>query len=114
MSERRPIDDLKDGFSLIFRAARGMAKDIQPDKVDHAMNTGAKELVRVINTVGRALGAELEKNFGGQDQPPKRGSAPPPAGGPPPDAPRATAQEPAKDAPKDRASGGMGPGPDGG
>lgn len=64
MTERKPSDDLKEGLGLLFRAARGMAKDVTPEKAEKLMHDGGIELVRVLNTVGRAIGTELEKSFG--------------------------------------------------
>jgi hypothetical protein len=81
MTERKPVDDLKEGLGLLFRAARGIAKDVTPEVAEQKVADGARELVRIVNDVGRAIGGELEKSFG---------STPPPAAKPPSDAPAAT------------------------
>jgi hypothetical protein len=68
MGDRKPSDDLKEGLFLLFRAARGMAKDVDTSKVEQAVSGGAKELVRVINNVGKTLSTELEKTFGDDEK----------------------------------------------
>ena len=74
MTERKPSDDLKEGLSLLFRAARGAAqevsKEIDVNKVEQAINTGARELARAIENVGKSLNSELEKNFQKEEQGP--------------------------------------------
>ncbi len=77
MTERKPSDDLKEGLSLLFRAARGAAQEVSREidvtKVEQAINTGARELARAIENVGKSLNSELEKNF----QKEERGPTPP-------------------------------------
>lgn len=70
MSERKPSDDLKEGLGLLFRAARGLAKEATPETAERAVSDGARELVRIVNDVGRAIGTELEKSFGGAPKAP--------------------------------------------
>ena len=72
MGDRKPSDDLKEGLFLLFRAARGMARDLDTSKVEKTVSEtvsgGAKELVRVINNVGKTLSNELEKTFGDEQE----------------------------------------------
>jgi hypothetical protein len=94
MTDRKPSDDLKEGLFLLFRAARGAAqevsKEIDATKVEKAINTGARELARAIENVGKSLSSELEKTFQDKDSPPDPSSpkAPtpddPPRDDPPP------------------------------
>jgi hypothetical protein len=80
MTDRKPSDDLKEGLFLLFRAARGAAqevsKEIDATKVEKAINTGARELARAIENVGKSLSSELEKTFQDKDAPPQN---PPPS-----------------------------------
>ena len=81
MAERKPSDDLKDGLFLLFKAARGAAKEFdttrieksigsQAKKVEKTVESGVRELGRVIGNVGKTLGNELEKTFSDRDSPP--------------------------------------------
>ena len=85
MSDRKPADDLKDGLGLLFRAARGFAREVAKDditeKAEKTIQDGMTEVVRAINSVGKTIGSELEKNFGGgsSKDPPSRGADGPPA-----------------------------------
>jgi hypothetical protein len=77
MTDRKPSDDLKEGLSLLFRAARGAAKEVSKEldtaKVEQAINTGARELARTIENVGKSLSNELDKTF--KDQGPDKDEA---------------------------------------
>ncbi|WP_437812100.1 hypothetical protein [Sorangium sp. So ce1078] len=78
-----PKEDLKQGLSLLWRAARKTAVDLRKDldrtSVGKAIDDAGRELVRAASNVVGRLGAELSK-------------------GPPPEPPR-----------EDRAEGGAGP-----
>lgn len=101
MSDRKPTDDLKEGLGLLFRAARGLAKEATPETAEKAVSDGARELLRIVNDVGRAIGSELGKSFGGASvvgapkgdvadaKPPVEANPPPGAAAPapPPDSP---------------------------
>ncbi len=63
MTDRTPKDDLKEGLGLLFRAAKGIAKDVSADKAEKAMYDGGNELVRVLSKVGKTVGDELSKAF---------------------------------------------------
>lgn len=63
MTDRTPKDDLKDGLGLLFRAAKGVAKDLTPEKAEKVMYEGGNELVRVLSKVGKTMGDELSKAF---------------------------------------------------
>jgi hypothetical protein len=91
MTERKPVDDLKEGFGLLFRAARGIAKEVTPEVAEQKVADGARELVRIVNDVGRAIGTELEKSFGTPASPEAKGpdhsATATPADAPPPTPP---------------------------
>jgi hypothetical protein len=73
MADRKPTDDLREGLFLLYRAAKGVAKEaareIDATKVEKAVNEGATELARVVTTIGKTLGSELEKTFSHRDEP---------------------------------------------
>lgn len=73
----KPVDDLKAGLGLLFRAAKGAVDKLPTDKIEGAVKDGAKEVGRAFETVAN----ELDKAFSRAT-----GSAPPPPeGGPPPE-----------------------------
>jgi hypothetical protein len=88
MADRKPTDDLREGLFLLYRAARGaakgVAKEIDASRVEKAVNEGASELARVVTTIGKTLGSELEKTFSSRDDP---GHHKPDDQGPPPGSP---------------------------
>lgn len=73
----KPIDDLKEGLGLLFRAAKGAVDKLPTGKIEEVAQDAAKEVTRAFES----LGSELEKAFGGT--PTKKSDAPP---APPPDA----------------------------
>jgi hypothetical protein len=66
-----PVDDLKQGLGLLFRAAKGAVEKIPTDKVEDVAKDAAKEVARAFETIGH----EVEKVIA----PNKKSSAPPPA-----------------------------------
>jgi len=73
-----PVDDLKQGLGLLFRAAKGAVEKLPTDKVEDVAKDAAKEVARAFETIGQ----EVEKVIA----PNKKSSQPPPAD--------ATAQQP--------------------
>jgi hypothetical protein len=62
MSEdRKPSDDLREGLSLIFRAAKSAAKQIDVAKIDKTLDKAFTQVTRVVSTVGRAVGEEVNR-----------------------------------------------------
>lgn len=59
--DRKPSEDLKEGLSLLFRAARGVAKQVDVSKIDKTLDKAFTEVVRVAGTVGRVVGDELNR-----------------------------------------------------
>jgi hypothetical protein len=55
----KPVDDLKQGLNLLFRAAKGAVEKIPTDKIEGAVKDGAKEVGRAFETVAN----ELDKAF---------------------------------------------------
>ena len=84
----KPVDDLKAGLNLLFRAAKGAVDKIPTDKIEGAVKDGAKEVGKAFESVA----TELDKAFTNVTGRP--GSAPPPNA--PPAATAAEAEEAAK------------------
>ena len=93
----KPIDDLKEGFGLLFRAAKGAVEAIPTDKIEGVTNKiekvgkdAAKEVGRAFESIGSEVDKLIHQAKPGS-QPPPQGAAPPAAHATPP------ATEPAKD-----------------
>jgi hypothetical protein len=56
----KPIEDLKQGLGLIFKAAKGAVEKLPTDKVEGVAKDAAKEIHRAFETVGN----EIDKAFG--------------------------------------------------
>lgn len=56
----KPVDDLKEGLGLLFRAAKGAVERLPTGKIEHA----AKDAVREVGRAFESLGTELEKVVG--------------------------------------------------
>ena len=67
-----PVDDLKQGLGLLFRAAKGAVEKLPTDKVEDVAKDAAKEVARAFETIGQ----EVEKVISPAG---KKGSQPPPA-----------------------------------
>ncbi len=65
----KPVDDLKEGLGLLFRAAKGAVEKLPTDKVENV----AKDAVKEVSRAFESLGNEIDKAFG------KSGSQPPAA-----------------------------------
>jgi hypothetical protein len=61
MTERKPSEDVKEGFGLLFRAAKNWGRGLTPEKIEATFETGAREVVKAVTTVGKAVSTELEK-----------------------------------------------------
>ena len=81
----RPVDDLKEGLGLLFRAAKGAVERLPTDKLEDV----AKDAVKEVGRAFESIGTEIEKVVGkvsGSPSPqpppaPPTGYAPPPAEG---------------------------------
>ncbi|XXX76284.1 hypothetical protein WMF30_52400 [Sorangium sp. So ce134] len=85
-----PKEDLKQGLSLLWRAARRTAVDLRKDldrtSVGKAIDDAGRELVRAATNVVGRIGAELSK---GPSPEPPREERPEGGGGEGPEAPAA-------------------------
>jgi hypothetical protein len=77
-----PIDDVRKGLGLLFRAAKTTVEKLPTKDLEEAVVTSAREVGRAIENVGKTIEREV---FGGKD----RGVHEPPAD-----------EKPADDAPK--------------
>jgi hypothetical protein len=86
----KPVEDLKEGLGLLFRAAKGAVEGatnkLQTDKIEDVAKDAVKEVSRAVESVGN----EIEKVVGRVtgSQPP---AGPPPTGNAPPTQPPAAA-----------------------
>jgi hypothetical protein len=86
-----PVEDLKTGLGLLFRAAKTAVDEFPSDRLEEAVKTGAREVSRAIETVTGAIEQEVlgrKKS----SPPPGAGSGPaanPPAAAPPAEPPAA-------------------------
>jgi hypothetical protein len=83
----KPVDDLKEGLNLLFRAAKGAVEKLPTDKLEDVAKDAAKEVSRAFESIGN----EIDKAFGKTT-----GSAPPPQGHAPPP-PEAKSDDKAKE-----------------
>ncbi len=74
----KPLDDLKNGLGLLFRAAKGavetVADKVPTEKIENAATDAVKEVGRAMETVG----AEIEKAIGSVTGSKPAEPAPPP------------------------------------
>jgi hypothetical protein len=84
-----PVDDLKKGLGLLYRAAKNAVDEIPTGKIEEAVKTGAREVGRAIENVTGVIDEQIFQN--------KPRSKPPTA--PPPAPPAATDAPAAPEAP---------------
>ncbi|HQP38334.1 MAG TPA: hypothetical protein PLI95_24285 [Polyangiaceae bacterium] len=53
--ERKPTEDLKEGLSLIFRAAKTAAKQVDVNKIDKELDKAFTQAGRLATRVGHAV-----------------------------------------------------------
>jgi hypothetical protein len=93
MSDKpKPVDDLKEGLGLIFRAAKGAVESLPTGKIEGVAKDAAKEVGRAFES----LGNEIEKVITG-----KTGAPPPPPPAAPPVDAAAPPAPPPPEPPKD-------------
>ena len=54
-----PVDDLKKGLGLLFRAARTAVDELPTGKLEEAVKNGAREVGRAIENVTQTIDKEL-------------------------------------------------------
>ena len=105
----KPVDDLKQGLGLLFRAAKGAIDKIPTDKFENAVKESAKEVGKAVETVAGQIDDAFTKVTTGS-QPPARDAGHPPGSNPNPPEPttaegiaQAKAQQDAEEAKKKEA-----------
>jgi hypothetical protein len=96
--KHEPLDDLKEGLGLLYRAAKGAVEQLPTEKVEVVAKDAVKEVGRALETIH----GELDKAFkqvAENVSSVKAGSQPPAAAPPPPPADGAAAAEAKKDEP---------------
>ena len=82
--ERKPSEDLLEGLSLIFRAAKKAAKQVDVSKIDKGLDKAVSQASRVATTVGRAVSDEINRMAASpppwQSKPSEEGENAPPEG----------------------------------
>jgi len=78
-----PIEDIRAGLGLLFRAAKTAVDELPTDKIEEAVKEGAREVGRALGTVGDVFD---EKVLGKKPKHPAPGPTPSPGGQPPPSA----------------------------
>ena len=71
----KPVDDLKQGLNLLFRAAKGAVDKIPTDKIEGAFKDGAKEVGKAFESVAHEVDKVYSKATG--SQPPTTDAQPP-------------------------------------
>ena len=75
-----PIEDIRKGLGLLFRAAKTAVDDFPTGKLEEVVKDGAREVSRAIENVT----ATIEKEVLGKRRPSNPPSAPPTPGAAPP------------------------------
>lgn len=60
--KRKPVDDLKQGLNLLFRAAKGAVDKIPTSKIEAAIKDGAKEVGQAFESVANEVDRVLQKS----------------------------------------------------
>lgn len=77
----KPLDDLKQGLGLLFRAAKGAAQSLPTEKIEEVVKDGAKEVGRAFESIGNEIDKAWTKATGSQPPPAPEASAAPDQGG---------------------------------
>lgn len=91
-----PVDDLKQGLGLLFRAAKGAVEKIPTEKVEDVAKDAAKEVARAFETIGHEVERVIAPNKKGSQPPPNDGSAQDKPGSTPPTGEAKPPEEPSK------------------
>lgn len=62
----KPIEDLKEGLGLLFRAAKGAVEKLPTDKVEDVAKDAVKEVGRAFETIGGELDKMWNKATGSE------------------------------------------------
>jgi hypothetical protein len=83
----KPVEDLKEGLGLLFRAAKGAVESLPTDKIEGVAKDAAKEVGRAFESIGSEVDKLIHPNKAGtqppQAAPPNASASTPNAGAPP-------------------------------
>ncbi|MBX3186592.1 MAG: hypothetical protein KF819_06240 [Labilithrix sp.] len=71
----KPVDDLKQGLGLLFKAAKGAVEKLPTDKIEDVVKDGAKEVGKAFESVANEIDKVFNKATGAP--PPPEASAKP-------------------------------------
>jgi hypothetical protein len=94
----KPVDDLKEGLGLLFRAAKGAVEKLPTDKIEHVakdIEGVAKDAAKEVGRAFESLGNEIDKALGRSGSSAPQPPPPAPEAAAPPEPP--TAEEPKKE-----------------
>ena len=74
----KPVDDLKQGLGLLFRAAKGAVEALPTDKLEDVAKDAAKEVARAFESIGTEVEKVVGRVTGSQPPPPPHGTPPAP------------------------------------
>src|SRR5260221_8900379 len=60
----KPVEDLREGLGLLWRAAKGAAEKVPVEKVEDVAKDAAKEMGRAVETIGDEVGKLWNKATG--------------------------------------------------
>lgn len=81
----KPVDDLKEGLNLLFRAAKGAVEQIpRPEKLEGVAKDAAKEVSRAFESIGQEIEKVVKSATGSQAPPPNAQQQTPPTEAEPP------------------------------
>ncbi|MDP8999577.1 MAG: hypothetical protein M3O46_05640 [Myxococcota bacterium] len=72
-----PLQDVRKGLGLLFRAARSAVERLPKGGVEEVVVTSAREVGRAIENVASAIEREVFGRKGGPSQPPREGGQAP-------------------------------------
>lgn len=70
-----PIEDVRKGLGLLFRAARTAVQKLPTDKLEEAVMSGAKEVGRAMESVAHTIEKEVTKRAAPSASPPTAATA---------------------------------------
>ena len=64
--DKKPLDDLKEGLGLIFKAAKGAVEKLPTDKAETFAKDAVKDLGKVFDSLGNEVDKAWQKATGSQ------------------------------------------------
>lgn len=102
-----PIEDVREGLGLLFRAAKSMISELPTQKIEETVVTGVKEVGRAVETVASTIEREVFGKKSATAAPSEHQAEHQPAGQPESRAPAAANAQPAAPAETAAPEGGV-------